>query len=176
VIDTRRRQACNMRFPPKNFPTGRCRGWIAAILAAKIAGAFAAPASKNITILVPEGTSTHGQPDLLCQPATWTHVLSFLFLNYCIHAATVLIPPHLSSLLRSWSGSTQNRLGIPRQSSRCVCTWVPQASRRLHTCPSSKRYGADTIEGCRQPRCCFRRERPSQMESLSTPLGDVAFP
>ncbi|KAF7367615.1 hypothetical protein MSAN_00825000 [Mycena sanguinolenta] len=47
----------------------------------------------NITIPVPEGTSDHGDPSILCTPTNWTNILSFFFGNYIAHAATTLASP-----------------------------------------------------------------------------------
>jgi len=43
----------------------------------------------NITITVPEGTSNHGDPDILCVPSKWTDILLFYAVNYLAHAVTV---------------------------------------------------------------------------------------
>lgn len=48
-----------------------------------------APPMMNITISVPEGTSNHGDPDLLCVPSKWTNILLFYAVNYLAHAVTV---------------------------------------------------------------------------------------
>ncbi|KAJ7819173.1 hypothetical protein B0H14DRAFT_2372750 [Mycena olivaceomarginata] len=47
----------------------------------------------NITIPVPEGTSNHGDPSILCTPTNWTSILSFFFGNYLAHATTTLASP-----------------------------------------------------------------------------------
>ncbi|EON66749.1 hypothetical protein W97_05995 [Coniosporium apollinis CBS 100218] len=52
-----------------------------------------AAALKNITISVPEGTTDHGDPNLLCTPTSWTNIVSFYLGNYLAHAATVKSPP-----------------------------------------------------------------------------------
>ncbi|KAH8585885.1 hypothetical protein B0O99DRAFT_705576 [Bisporella sp. PMI_857] len=43
----------------------------------------------NITITVPEGTSNHGDPDILCVPSKWTDIFLFYAVNYLAHAVTV---------------------------------------------------------------------------------------
>ncbi|KAH6962212.1 hypothetical protein BKA56DRAFT_699322 [Ilyonectria sp. MPI-CAGE-AT-0026] len=48
---------------------------------------------QNITITVPPGTTTHGNPKLLCRPTTRIDILSFLVGNYFTHAATVRLLP-----------------------------------------------------------------------------------
>jgi hypothetical protein len=45
------------------------------------------------SIILPPGTTNHGDPNLLCLPATWSDVLSFFAGNYIAHAATVLSIP-----------------------------------------------------------------------------------
>jgi hypothetical protein len=44
---------------------------------------------RNITISAPEGTSDHGDPALLCTPAKWSDVITFILANYVAHAGTV---------------------------------------------------------------------------------------
>jgi hypothetical protein len=43
----------------------------------------------NITFTFPEGTSNHGNPNLLCTPTSWADVVVFFLGNYVAHAATV---------------------------------------------------------------------------------------
>lgn len=52
-----------------------------------------AAALKNITISVPEDISNHGDPNLVCTPASWTSVVLFYLGNYFAHAATVKFEP-----------------------------------------------------------------------------------
>jgi hypothetical protein len=47
----------------------------------------------NITITVPEGSSNHGDPNLLCTPTKWYEILLFYALNYVSHAVTVKTLP-----------------------------------------------------------------------------------
>ncbi|KAE9380794.1 hypothetical protein N431DRAFT_552886 [Stipitochalara longipes BDJ] len=49
----------------------------------------AAAAAINITITVPEGTTNHGNKNLLCTPTSWTDIVVFFLGNYVAHAATV---------------------------------------------------------------------------------------
>jgi hypothetical protein len=51
------------------------------------------PTATNTTILLPEGTSNYGNPDILCTPATWVDIALFLLINYGAHAATVRSMP-----------------------------------------------------------------------------------
>jgi hypothetical protein len=55
-------------------------------------------ASQNITITVPDGTSNHGDPNLLCTPTSWTDVLVFFLGNYIAHAGTVIVLPGESTV------------------------------------------------------------------------------
>jgi hypothetical protein len=48
---------------------------------------------KNITLSLPEGTSDHGIPGLLCPPTRGKDVVSFYLFNYIVHAVTVLRRP-----------------------------------------------------------------------------------
>lgn len=88
------------------------------VLVASVAGA----ALKNITIVVPDGSSDHGDPNLLCTPSSWTDVLTFYLGNYVAHAATVISLPgestistikvSLSALLFPTSGLLRGMLAI----------------------------------------------------------------
>jgi hypothetical protein len=57
-------------------------------LFASIATAFPGP-STNITITVPDGTSNHGNPEILCTPTKWYDIALFFLGNYIAHAATL---------------------------------------------------------------------------------------
>lgn len=47
----------------------------------------------NITFTLPDGSSNHGNPNLLCIPPSWSDYLLFFFSNYVAHAATVITFP-----------------------------------------------------------------------------------
>ncbi|KAK3302748.1 uncharacterized protein B0T15DRAFT_314050 [Chaetomium strumarium] len=47
----------------------------------------------NLTITVPDGSSNHGNPRLLCTPPSWFDYIIFFFSNYFAHAATVITNP-----------------------------------------------------------------------------------
>ncbi|RYP63526.1 hypothetical protein DL771_009222 [Monosporascus sp. 5C6A] len=47
----------------------------------------------NFTITVPEGTTNHGNPNLLCTPAKWYDLIIFFSANYFAHSATVIVNP-----------------------------------------------------------------------------------
>ncbi|ORX98036.1 hypothetical protein BCR34DRAFT_641363 [Clohesyomyces aquaticus] len=44
---------------------------------------------RNVTLVLPEGLSTHGDPHLLCRPSRLSDVASFFLGNYVAHAATL---------------------------------------------------------------------------------------
>ena len=54
--------------------------------------------TQNITVTVPEGTQSHGNPNLLCTPARWTDVAIFFFANYVAHAVTTKSLPGETAL------------------------------------------------------------------------------
>lgn len=64
-------------------------------------GAFSP--SQNFTIPAPEGTTSHGNPNLLCTRSTWSNLATFFLANYIAHAATVKIDPGLPVLRAFWS-------------------------------------------------------------------------
>lgn len=47
----------------------------------------------NVTITVPEGSSNHGTPNLICIPTQWYNLIVFFGLNYIAHAFTLVTPP-----------------------------------------------------------------------------------
>ncbi|MCJ1373297.1 hypothetical protein MMC20_004525 [Loxospora ochrophaea] len=44
---------------------------------------------ENITVSVPNGTTNHGNPNLLCTPSKWTDIAVFFLANFFAHVATV---------------------------------------------------------------------------------------
>ena len=44
---------------------------------------------ENFTISVPNGTTNHGNPNLICTPVQWQDTFIFFFVNYFAHAFTV---------------------------------------------------------------------------------------
>ena len=80
-------------------------------LALLIFSVSAAPTSdsqlQNITIAVPEGSTNHGNKEILCTPAQWEDILVFFITNYVAHALTVVVLPgegpvsHLTNALTS---------------------------------------------------------------------------
>jgi len=57
------------------------------------AGAAAIRAVSDPPIVLPPGTSNHGDPKLLCRPAQWTDVGLFYAGNYLAHVATTRVRP-----------------------------------------------------------------------------------
>ena len=55
--------------------------------------------TQNITVTVPEGTQSHGNPNLLCTPARWTDIAVFFLANYVAHAATIKSIPGEPTLI-----------------------------------------------------------------------------
>ncbi|PQE30029.1 Nacht domain protein [Rutstroemia sp. NJR-2017a WRK4] len=51
-------------------------------------GVAGLPLLQNVTIPLPNGTSNHGTPGLLCTPATWVDIVTFYLVNYAAHAVT----------------------------------------------------------------------------------------
>ncbi|KAL3459178.1 hypothetical protein BJX64DRAFT_291431 [Aspergillus heterothallicus] len=47
----------------------------------------------NITLTVPDGSTTHGSPELLCKPPEWYEFIIFFFANYVAHVATLVSVP-----------------------------------------------------------------------------------
>ena len=68
-------------------------------------------AETNFTVIVPVGTTSHGDPHLLCTPAKWYDYIIFFSLNYFIHAATVPSVPG-ETLLETGS-AVLNALFVP---------------------------------------------------------------
>jgi hypothetical protein len=71
----------------------------------------------NITVTVPPGTSTHGEPNLLCTPTKWFDVFLFFAVNYFSHAITVKSAPGeqtLDSVLDILSALFHPFSGVPR--------------------------------------------------------------
>jgi len=55
-------------------------------------------ATNSTTVIIPPGTTNHGNPNLVCFPAQWTNVVIFFLGNYATHAATVITVPGSSIL------------------------------------------------------------------------------
>ncbi|EFY91666.1 pogo transposable element, putative [Metarhizium acridum CQMa 102] len=57
---------------------------------------------QNLNFTLPEGTTNHGDPHLLCFPATWNSIAVFMIGNYLALAATVKTPPASSPFATAW--------------------------------------------------------------------------
>ncbi|KID96359.1 hypothetical protein MAJ_07636, partial [Metarhizium majus ARSEF 297] len=57
---------------------------------------------ENLNFTLPEGTTNHGDPHLLCFPARWNDIAVFIIVNYVAHAATVKTPPASSPFATAW--------------------------------------------------------------------------
>jgi hypothetical protein len=116
--------------------------------------------TQNLTIEVPNGTTNHGDPDLLCTPTTWIDITKFFMLNFFAHAFTVVSYPGestadvminvLGATLFPTSGAMRGINSIMRHSifkstdlqkaarSGALCmlvrspTWKPQIVRMEH--------------------------------------------
>ena len=63
------------------------------LLSLNVVGCLPNPSMQNITIEVPEGTSDHGNPHLLCTPTKWTDIATFFVGNYFAHVLTIKVYP-----------------------------------------------------------------------------------
>lgn len=73
-------------------------GYSVAIFGLVLVASVGVAAIKNITITVPDGSSNHGDPNLLCTPSSWTDIITFYVGNYAAHAATVISLPGESTI------------------------------------------------------------------------------
>jgi len=53
--------------------------------------------SNSSTIILPSGTTNHGEPNIICLPAKWTDISEFILGNYVAHAATIVYQQGSSS-------------------------------------------------------------------------------
>jgi hypothetical protein len=125
-----------------------------------IQGVQGIPLLQNITIPLPNGTSNHGTPGILCTPTRWTDILIFYLANYAAHAATTRSLPGedassfaiivMAALLFPAAGAFRGILGIrslsmfgktdlekaARAGALCMVVrthkWRPNASDSLH--------------------------------------------
>ena len=63
------------------------------VAASAFALASEKPKRENITIILPSGTTQHGNPDLICTPANHNDIIYFFFVNYATHAMTTVVLP-----------------------------------------------------------------------------------
>jgi hypothetical protein len=73
-------------------------GYSVAIFGLVLVASVGVAAIKNITITVPDGSSNHGDPNLLFTPSSWTDIITFYVGNYAAHAATVISLPGESTI------------------------------------------------------------------------------
>jgi hypothetical protein len=79
---------------PQQSPLPYCLAlYILSSLVATIVAAPTEPKTENITITLPEGTTQHGNPEILCTPADGSDILYFFFVNYATHALTTVVLP-----------------------------------------------------------------------------------
>ncbi|AEO66313.1 uncharacterized protein THITE_110760 [Thermothielavioides terrestris NRRL 8126] len=107
----------------------------------------------NITVTVPEGSSNHGNPNLLCVPPSWSDYIIFYFSNYVAHAATVIMSPGqgwretiivvLSALLLPGSG-IQRAITAIRRRSRFQSDPLTRAARAGALCVVVREDGDST--------------------------------
>ncbi|EXU96514.1 hypothetical protein X797_010475 [Metarhizium robertsii] len=57
---------------------------------------------ENLNFTLPEGTTNHGNPHLLCFPTRWNDIAVFILGNYVAHATTVKTPPASSPIATAW--------------------------------------------------------------------------
>ncbi|PSN64547.1 hypothetical protein BS50DRAFT_528888 [Corynespora cassiicola Philippines] len=69
------------------------RRLLACVLLCYLSPPVFAWALHNVTLPLPQGTTNHGMPGLLCTPTQWSDTAAFYLLNYVAHAATVLVRP-----------------------------------------------------------------------------------
>ena len=92
------------------------------IFSAILISSASAAILRNYTITVPEGTSDHNDPNLLCTPSGWQDIIIFYLGNYIAHVATIVSLPgesigskirvSLASLLFPVSGLMRGLLTI----------------------------------------------------------------
>src|ERR1700722_2875810 len=72
----------------------------ALLTSAVLVTSFVAAAPTNDThVVLPPGTSNHGNPNLVCFPAKWTDIAVFFLGNYVAHAATIVLEPGAPALI-----------------------------------------------------------------------------
>ena len=118
-------------------------------------------ADVSLTLQVPEGTSTHGDANLLCTPTRWTDVLIFLLANYVAHVLAIVSRPgehsrhllyrNIIAFLFPFSGMIYSLETISRHA-LLVKEPLQRAGRARALCvvirdTSWKPYVGDTIRG-----------------------------
>ena len=170
------------------LPIGHC------ILFAAIAIIFAAPAAsstlRNVTITVPEGTSDHGNPRLLCTPAKWTDVATFLLANFVAHAATVRTQPGepvvsvisvvISALCFPSSGTGRGLEAILRHAvtGDSPLQMAKKAGALCQVVRTSdwKPRSEDVVRGVHVTQSSFPRNRSMELDDVSNAWSHVSHP
>lgn len=108
----------------------------------------ATPIPSNDTVVLPSGSTNHGDPDLMCKPAKATDILLFLVGNYLAHAATTRIEAGesimetviavIGALLLPGSGIRRG-LGAIRSKARFAKTDIETAARAGALCTLMRR-------------------------------------
>lgn len=131
----------------------------------------------NLTLTVPEGSTNHGNPNLLCTPASWYDFIIFFFTNYFAHAATVILEPGQS--LESTGLCILLALTLPGTGvARAIrAIWNHAATERKNPLKRAARAGALCMV-LKKPKDgpyarllnlqILRRERPVEIETGDT--------
>src|SRR5579871_6863329 len=75
----------------------QCTALFASFLSFNLVSAAPTNITSNDTVVLPPGTSNHGDPKLICEPAKWTDIAIFFLGNYVAHAATVVFEPGMDT-------------------------------------------------------------------------------
>lgn len=102
------------------------------------------PPTINMTVSVPEGTTDHGTPNLICPPTQWFDIIVFFFINYLAHVFTLISSPGatprelfltgLAALLVPASGIIRSFRWIFSHAAMCTENPVEQAIRAGAVC------------------------------------------
>lgn len=124
------------------------------------------PTLTNITVTLPNGTTNHGNPHLLCTPTKWTDIALFFLGNFVAHAGTVRKKagePFVSTLLAMVvallipsSGVVRGLFGIWRHAKFCTSPLIA-ASKAGALCTivrtaEWKHQDGIVIQGLRSPQ------------------------
>ena len=154
------------------------------ILLAVIPMAHSAPtgpsSSENVTISVPDGTTNHGDPRVLCTPSQWTDVATFFLANFFAHVATVKSRPgepalrgFLSMLLALFFPTSGVKRGLDAIFCHAIIEGSPlQRAKKaralcevIRTHDWKPRWG-DVVRGV-QVKHTEHKQNPQQLSSVS---------
>ncbi|KAK3942948.1 hypothetical protein QBC46DRAFT_447257 [Diplogelasinospora grovesii] len=131
----------------------------------------------NFTIVVPEGSTNHGNPKLLCTPPAWYDYVLFYFANYFAHAATVISYPGqggfetvavaVSALMLPVSGFTRAANAIYRRA-RFESNPLKRAARARALCMVVK--SLESLPESQQGERLLSDDHPSFLKLLSSLL------